>query len=577
MNRLPPLQNSISSPLRIAEILLGESEGRLGLTICPGKKDLPRGWDRDLEKDLRAIRDWGASTVVTLIEAHEFELLKVSLLGERVQEFGMRWIHLPIRDVDIPDQRFAMEWRTAGPEIHDRIHAGENILIHCRGGIGRSGLVAGLILAERGCAPRDAIRQVRASRPGAIETAAQEQYVLKAKARPPGSVTGRAKQDRPNLFQRRVPTAPTRDRYRGCLLGGAVGDALGAPVEFLSRSEILRKFGPRGLTEMAPAYGKLGAITDDTQMTLFTAEGILRAYVRGTLRGICDPPSVIHYAYLRWLHTQGEPLPKDNKFLLTGWLIEQRELFSRRAPGLTCIGSLRHTSEIGTPAQNDSKGCGGVMRVAPVGMMFHALSISNPGSRAANVERAFNMGCDAAALTHGHPTGFLAAGVMAALVFELLDGTELQSAIDRVISLLKARPSHEETLLALDGARRLHSSSASPSDAIRQLGGGWIAEEALAIGVYCALKATTFEDGVIMAVNHDGDSDSTGLIAGHLLGAMLGLSEIPARWLATLELRGVIEEVADDLATVGAWQLGSGDDSSTSAEEQYYTERYPGV
>jgi ADP-ribosylglycohydrolase len=210
-------------------------------------------------------------------------------------------------------------------------------------------------------------------------------------------------------------------------------------------------------------------------------------------------------------------------------------------------------------------------------MMFHALSISNPGSRAANVERAFSMGCDAAALTHGHPTGFLAAGVMAALVFELLDGTELQNAIDRVISLLKARPSHEETLLALEGARRLHSSSASPSDAVRQLGGGWIAEEALAIGVYCALKATTFEDGVIMAVNHDGDSDSTGLIAGHLLGAMLGLSEIPARWLATLELRGVIEEVADDLATVGAWQLGSGDDSSTSAEEEYYTQRYPGV
>jgi hypothetical protein len=80
-----------------------------------------------------------------------------------------------------------------------------------------------------------------------------------------------------------------------------------------------------------------------------------------------------------------------------------------------------------------------------------------------------------------------------------------------------------------------------------------------------------------MAVNHDGDSDSTGLIAGHLLGAMLGLSEIPARWLAPLELRGVIEEVADDLATVGAWQLGSGDDSSTSAEEEYYTQRYPGV
>ena len=95
-------------------------------------------------------------------------------------------------------------------------------------------------------------------------------------------------------FQRRIPSAPVRERYQGCLLGGAVGDALGAPVEFMRRSEIIREFGPHGITDLAPAYGKLGAITDDTQMTLFTAEGALRAYVRGTLRGICSPPSVIH-------------------------------------------------------------------------------------------------------------------------------------------------------------------------------------------------------------------------------------------------------------------------------------------
>lgn len=95
-------------------------------------------------------------------------------------------------------------------------------------------------------------------------------------------------------FQRRIPSAPVRERYQGCLLGGAVGDALGAPVEFMRRSEIIREFGPQGITDLAPAYGKLGAITDDTQMTLFAAEGALRAYVRGTLRGICSPPSVIH-------------------------------------------------------------------------------------------------------------------------------------------------------------------------------------------------------------------------------------------------------------------------------------------
>src|SRR5215469_1142760 len=99
---------------------------------------------------------------------------------------------------------------------------------------------------------------------------------------------------------------PRQSLFRGCLLGGAVGDALGAPVEFMSYANIVREFGPEGIRDFAPAYGRLGAITDDTQMTLFTAEGLLRAYVRGCLKGICHPPSVVHHAYLRWLITQGE-------------------------------------------------------------------------------------------------------------------------------------------------------------------------------------------------------------------------------------------------------------------------------
>jgi ADP-ribosyl-[dinitrogen reductase] hydrolase len=92
-----------------------------------------------------------------------------------------------------------------------------------------------------------------------------------------------------------------QDRFRGCLLGGAVGDALGAPVEFSSRTTILNQFGPSGIRDYAPAYGRKGAITDDTQMTLFTAEGFIRAAVRYASRGICNPVSVIHRAYLRWL------------------------------------------------------------------------------------------------------------------------------------------------------------------------------------------------------------------------------------------------------------------------------------
>lgn len=174
-------QTSQSSPLCIAEVLFGEREGRLGLTICPGKKDEGRGWDRDLEDDLRVIRNWGGSTVITLIEAHEFKLLQVPKLNETAARMGLRWIHLPIRDVDVPDQRFDLGWQTVGSEIHQRIDAGERILIHCRGGLGRSGLVAARILIERGCAPQDAVHRVRAVRPGAIETRAQEHYVLALK------------------------------------------------------------------------------------------------------------------------------------------------------------------------------------------------------------------------------------------------------------------------------------------------------------------------------------------------------------------------------------------------------------
>jgi ADP-ribosylglycohydrolase len=368
-------------------------------------------------------------------------------------------------------------------------------------------------------------------------------------------------------------------RYRGCLLGGAVGDALGAPVEFLRHDEILARFGEGGIRDYIPAYGRLGAITDDTQMTLFSAEGVLRAYLRWSLRGICHPPSVIHYAYLRWLRTQGVPVPesspKRGKKLLCGWLIRQKKLFARRAPGGTCIDALGRDLVVGDPARNDSKGCGGVMRVAPIGMFFHSLTQTDRAARVENYQRAFDLACEAAGLTHGHPTGQLTAGVMAALVFDLLDGVGLQAAIDRVFPLLQARDRHDETMAAIRQAVALSQTDASPAEAIGRLGEGWIAEEALAIGLYCALKATDIEAGVIMAVNHDGDSDSTGLIAGHLLGAIHGVSAIPARWLDPLELREVIEAVADDLATAGRWRLDDWNDPDAMAEEAYYVERYP--
>jgi len=232
-----------------------------------------------------------------------------------------------------------------------------------------------------------------------------------------------------------------RARFHGCLLGGAVGDALGAPVEFLKRVEILRAFGSGGIRNMARAYGRIGAITDDTQMMAFTAEGLLRAQTRLDCEEVCHPPSVMARAYQRWLYTQGESHPLQQG-ALDGWLIRQIDLHARRAPGNTCLDALRAMREIGQPACNDSKGCGGIMRVAPVGLLFAAQAGDAADAARPDRPRAcFDLGCEAAGLTHGHVTGQLSAGAYAALIFCALTDGDLDAAIDTVLAFLEpARP-----------------------------------------------------------------------------------------------------------------------------------------
>ena len=320
------------------------------------------------------------------------------------------------------------------------------------------------------------------------------------------------------------------DRSLGCLLGGAVGDALGAPVEFASRPQIIRQFGSKGIRDFVVAYGRVGAITDDTQMTLFTAEGCLRAVANGFSPGSDEGVAALRRAYLRWLHTQG--VDGYGQVERTGWLIGQRELFSRRAPGNTCLSALQREGG----EKNDSKGCGGIMRVAPCGIV-HA---GNPGL-------AYELGLAAAKLTHGHPTGYLSAAVFAAIIAELILGKSLIDTIHTARAILVRSPSHEETLAALDAAVHLAKAGTLPEIAIPKLGEGWIAEEALAISLYCALTASNLEEGIVTAVNITGDSDSTGAITGNLLGAMAGAAVIPQRWLVQLELHDVIEAVAQDL------------------------------
>ena len=173
---------SLSHPLRIAELSVQGFTGMIGITICPGKKGYSvyarQKWSRDLNSDMEVIRGWGAGAVVTLLEDHEFDLLHVRQLPDSVRERGMLWLHLPIQDVAPPDERFTTVWIEAALTLFELLHAGRNLLIHCRGGLGRSGLVAALLLRESGETACAAIQRVREVRPGAIETVDQEQYVL---------------------------------------------------------------------------------------------------------------------------------------------------------------------------------------------------------------------------------------------------------------------------------------------------------------------------------------------------------------------------------------------------------------
>ena len=326
--------------------------------------------------------------------------------------------------------------------------------------------------------------------------------------------------------------------FRGCLLGGAVGDALGAPVEFMSLDEIRKQFGPRGVTGLVDGTWPAGSITDDTQLTLFTAEGLLRAQVRGSLKGIVHPPTVVDHAYARWLHTQGEQSPrwaKHNEDGYDGWLVEIPELNERRAPGRTCLSAL-NAERAGTVEQplNDSKGCGGVMRIAPVGLL-------------APRERAFELGVEVAVLTHGHPSGHLAAGFMAYVIAAIRDGEDLEAAANWAMIELYRYDGHEETAVAVLSAQRLAYPGHHSAERVEWLGAGWTGEEALAIGLYAVLATDSYAEAVVVAANHGGDSDSTAAIAGSLAGITYGEEAIPSEWLETLELHREIAQVAEDL------------------------------
>ena len=338
------------------------------------------------------------------------------------------------------------------------------------------------------------------------------------------------------------------DKFRGCLAGGAAGDALGYAVEFMSEERIFARYGKSGITEYDPAGGP-AVISDDTQMTLFTAAGLL-AGTPGNYAG------AIRESYLDWLKTQQErfPLPEGR---YSSWLVNEERLFARRAPGNTCLAALRAGGfgTVGTPI-NQSKGCGGVMRAAPVGLYFN--------DRGTDVREVARLGAEAAAVTHGHILGWMPAAALAQIIHEISQNGD--TVYDAVMKTLYTQeemwPDSEEKETFLELTRRAADLAGTDRDdleAVHRLGEGWVAEETLAVAVYCALKYEhDFDRCLIAAVNHKGDSDSTGAVAGNILGARLGLAGIPEKYLERLELKDVILEVADDLYRDGPAEGDSG-------------------
>ncbi|EPT1451864.1 ADP-ribosylglycohydrolase family protein [Escherichia coli] len=319
-----------------------------------------------------------------------------------------------------------------------------------------------------------------------------------------------------------------RSAYLGCMLGAAVGDAIGLPVEFLSLAAIRKKHGPAGIQGYEPCYGGIGRFSDDTQMSLFTAEGLLDAEVgRGNL------VTAGAQALINWLETQGVRNPRiPHQYI---GLVARASLHERRAPGNTCLSSLRAMHDLGDMAVNDSKGCGAVMRMHPVALYCWAKGFNASGTMAV----ANTLG----ALTHAHPSGYLSGGAMAVIITALLNGFSLRDAGYQAVCALHGKAGAQETIDAINTALELADTDTLTDEAIRRLGEGWVGEEALAIALYCAIKGESFKEGVLMAANHDGDSDSTASIAGAMLGLIHGVKGIPADWLCELESRDLVELV----------------------------------
>lgn len=349
-----------------------------------------------------------------------------------------------------------------------------------------------------------------------------------------------------------------QDRIRGSLIGGAIGDALGYPVEFIySFGEIQKRYGERGITRLDSSQHWLdeieqvgkAVVSDDTQMTLFTACGMLNA---GTFE---DAKYSICEAYLEWFLTQTQ---KKKKNFNQCWIKKVPELNERRAPGHTCLSALNDIFN-GRESFNNSKGCGGIMRTAPIAL-YSAVWSDDAMTNCRNnyVKDVMKLSAEAADITHHHVLGWLPSALEAYIIYELMHvdtptAEDVKSFINEGFKLMyEIYPNLQDDVSYLEHlvtkAIDLVDSPFSDHENIEAIGGGWVGDEALAMSIYCTIKYfDDYEKAMIAAVNHAGDSDSIGAITGNILGTAIGYEAIPQFFKDDLELHDVILHVADDL------------------------------
>lgn len=493
-------RTSATHPLQIAEVRPAPASGRIGITFCPGKKQadaLTGSWNRDLATDLDAIAAWGACALVTLVEEHELHELAVADMGEQVRCRHMAWFHLPIADYNVPDSTFETRWDESGAQLRALLAQGFDIVIHCKGGLGRAGMIAARLLVELGKPADEAIRSVRAVRPGAIETVDQERYLLRL-AEGTFSLSPRCSPDR-------------LDRSVGMLVGLASGDAVGTTLEFTPRDSraLLRDMVGGGLFQLEP-----GQWTDDTAMALALADSILE-------HGRLDESDLIA-KFAQWRD--------EGAWSCTGRCFDI---------GITTSAAIDRWQRSGDPFAGSSDpmtaGNGSLMRLAPVAIAF-----------AADPEALRDAAVRQSLTTHAAPAAVAACEAYAMLLADVLSGLALDDALVRLAARAGAIEVPEIAAIAAGswrGKRR------------RDIRSSGYVVHSLEAAIWCVARSSSFEEAVLTAANLGDDADTTAAIAGQLAGALYGASGIPAHWLEKLAWRGRIVSAARGLAALHSAQI----------------------